>query len=280
MELILLILLYLIIEPFKISKCLFQNRVHPNNRITHERSIDTRIYLVHKYCVSSDFAGTKMMYKCNGKYFKTFEEALNYIKLLHKTNPYRYSIEKINPFQDFDIRNFLGTTLRSYYVWKHTWNKCYYNCFFHNNYEVFKAKTLQEINLLRKFHGAPPLFIDKKLTRLAQSHAKTLAKANKIVSLFGFSPYGSTMGIIFYLAGNTIVNNWYEENKYYDYKNHMPLKGLISFTQLVWRKSKIIGIGVVKKNFALYVVCFFYPKGNSKGNYLKNVLPPRKKIVY
>ncbi|CEF66099.1 CAP domain-containing protein [Strongyloides ratti] len=280
MELILLILLYLIIEPFKISKCIFQNRVHPNNHLTQEQSIDTKIYLVYKYCVSFDFAGTRMMYKCNGQYFGTFEEALNYIKFLCQKKTMRYPIEKIKPFQDFDVRNYLGTTLRSYYVWKHIWGKCDCSCFSFNNFEVFKAKILQEITLLRKFHGAPPLIIDKKLTRLAEAQAKKLAKANKIVSLFKFSPYGSTMGIIFYLAGSTMVNNWYEENKYYDYNNQKSIKGFKSFTQLVWRKSKYIGIGVVRKNFALFVVCFFYPKGNSKGNYLKNVLPPRKKIVY
>uniref|UniRef100_A0A0K0E6Q0 SCP domain-containing protein n=2 Tax=Strongyloides stercoralis TaxID=6248 RepID=A0A0K0E6Q0_STRER len=235
---------------------------------------ETKIYVVHQYCIQMAIKQNND-YNCIGKYFLTFEEAYAFIKLLHKKNPKRYPIKKVNPYENFNIQKYLGTNMPSLYIWRSLWGKCDYICYSFNHFELLKAKYVEEINLLRKYHLTSPLLVDNKLMKLAQKHAEKMAKTGKLLSLSRFSFYGETIGAIFYLAGNTMINKWYQESKYYNYASGKPSKHLKSFTQLVWKKSRKIGIGIAKKDHTLFIVCRFYPKGNVKNNFIANVHRPK-----
>ncbi|CEF66098.1 CAP domain-containing protein [Strongyloides ratti] len=242
-----------------------------------QENIDGKISIVYKYCTYNSVFKKTLVYQCNGKQFQTEEGAYNYLRLLSGKVIPKYPIEKAIPMESFNIKNYLGSNLQGYIIWQRIWKHCNFKCYSLDHFSIFKQKVVEEINFLRKFHKSEPLKENLKLTKLAQKHAEKIAYVGKLFSSSSwFNPYGETIGATFYLAGSTIVNRWYEESKYYDYKKYRSLKDLDSFTQLVWLSTKYIGVGVVKKGPVLYLVCKFYPKGNIRNKFHKNVLLPQK----
>lgn len=50
-----------------------------------------------------------------------------------------------------------------------------------------------------------------------------------------------------------------------------------NFTQLVWKDSKLVGIGIVTGwNGKVYVVCSYDPAANIDGKFQRNVMPPKE----
>ncbi|VEL34189.1 unnamed protein product [Protopolystoma xenopodis] len=49
------------------------------------------------------------------------------------------------------------------------------------------------------------------------------------------------------------------------------------FTQVVWESSRELGVGISKEDDlrSAYIVCFYFPPGNIRGEYTKQVPPPR-----
>ncbi len=81
----------------------------------------------------------------------------------------------------------------------------------------------------------------------------------------------------------TVVDQWYKESKSYDYATGRSLtdKNVDNFTQLLWKSSTDIGFGMAASttkdkngNYWLFVVAYFTPPGNVKGEYLNNVFAP------
>ena len=76
---------------------------------------------------------------------------------------------------------------------------------------------------------------------------------------------------------NTVINNWYseEQNFLYNVKNQEATP----FAQLVWKSTKLIGIGLSKdNNGGTYIVANFYPAGNVTDQYNLNVFEPKGDI--
>lgn len=76
------------------------------------------------------------------------------------------------------------------------------------------------------------------------------------------------------MEGKDAVDAWYEEITKPGYvfgRSNNPGTG--HFTQVVWKGSKMLGVGVSKnsKN-QTFVVCNYDPPGNYVGQYDKNVL--------
>ncbi|VDK86860.1 unnamed protein product [Dibothriocephalus latus] len=113
---------------------------------------------------------------------------------------------------------------------------------------------------LRALHGAPPLKYSKRLALNAQSYAEHLAKYD----LFDHSDGGN-------YGENLIVRKG---------PGSTQLTG--HFTQLVWRDTEKVGFGVArsKDNKAIYIVAHYFPSGNYKKEYKKNVLPPERGRLY
>lgn len=69
----------------------------------------------------------------------------------------------------------------------------------------------------------------------------------------------------------------YEEINKYDFKNPGYKSGFGHFTQIVWKSSRKLGLGVAKcqKNGgnSVYIVARYFPAGNMLRQFEQNVLP-------
>ena len=133
---------------------------------------------------------------------------------------------------------------------------------------------LELINKYRMMHAAPPLVLSLNLSEAATTWAMKNAEDNQEL-LDVNSKYGQTMfstGDIGGNVGKRAVESWYNQIRFYDF--HSPKANLKAayFTQMVWVKSKEIGIGYGGNGSNAYIVAFYSPVGN-EGNFLHNVLP-------
>jgi hypothetical protein len=65
---------------------------------------------------------------------------------------------------------------------------------------------------------------------------------------------------------------WYSRGQNFDYTSDL-IQNAEPFTQLVWKRSKEIGIGMSHRDQFNYVVVFYFPAGNTD-RVIENVLPP------
>ena len=62
----------------------------------------------------------------------------------------------------------------------------------------------------------------------------------------------------------------------YDFRTPRPNGRINQFTQLVWKSSREIGVGVAtSQSGEHHVVVNYYPPGNIPGQYRSNVLRPQ-----
>ena len=70
-----------------------------------------------------------------------------------------------------------------------------------------------------------------------------------------------------------MANLWYEKSNLFNYQQN-SLQNCGTFTQLVWKNTKEIGVGISRKNGKIYIVALYSPPGNIIGAVTKNVFPP------
>ncbi|EFX72963.1 hypothetical protein DAPPUDRAFT_58401, partial [Daphnia pulex] len=131
-------------------------------------------------------------------------------------------------------------------------------------------------NDYRRKHGVPPLALDPtvnlsptkpdevfngfiylkiQVTAVAENWAKTMAARN--------------------MTGKNPVDAFYGEIKDYNFNAPGFSMKTGQFTQVVWKSSKLMGVGVAKgSNGVTYVAVNYYPSGNFVGQFAANVLPP------
>ena len=146
------------------------------------------------------------------------------------------------------------------------------------DFTEFQQEGLIMHNKYRADHHAPEMQLNKELCEIAQKYADYLAKN----SLFQHSHdrfKGAAMGENLFMCsgykpnGGEGVTSWYNEIKDYDFKNGRSTGGVIGhFTQVVWKGSKYLGIGIGQNGNSYYVVGNYYPAGNWEGEYTNNVL--------
>ncbi|XP_072767548.1 uncharacterized protein [Anoplolepis gracilipes] len=156
-------------------------------------------------------------------------------------------------------------------------------------YREDPSKFIEDIlkvhNQYRAIHGSPPLQIDEKLNERAQQLAKSLSKNGEDALKEAYIPYGENVYVrhpLWRMLPEEPVQYWYQESRYYNYDAPRPrnLKYVRNFTQLVWKDSKWMGIGIVTGwNGKVYLVCSYDPAANIDGDFQRNVLPPREKDV-
>uniref|UniRef100_A0A4W5RB06 GLI pathogenesis-related 2 n=2 Tax=Hucho hucho TaxID=62062 RepID=A0A4W5RB06_9TELE len=149
----------------------------------------------------------------------------------------------------------------------------------------FHRDFLRACNNQRMAHGAPALTLDPALSQGAQAWAETLL--GEPVLKNSSSPHGENIwaktgsaGIT--ATGQEVVDAWYKQEENYDFSKpgHQAKTG--QFTQLVWRSSKEVGVGIANGGTGmLTVVAHFKPAGNisNPGYHAQNVMPKGSKVT-
>jgi uncharacterized protein YkwD len=157
--------------------------------------------------------------------------------------------------------------------------------------ERFQRDALKRHNYYRKYHQSVPMELTQKLNDYAQQYAETLAEKDEMQhstkeereKIYGDWTgenlyYFWTSQIDLTITGAAAVDDWYDEIKDYDFQNGKSKNGGVvgHFTQVLWKDSTQLGIGVAKssKN-SVYVVGNYHPGGNFNNNDLKNVFPAK-----
>lgn len=139
-------------------------------------------------------------------------------------------------------------------------------------------------NKFRALHGSSPLEWNDNLTKIAQTRAEELLEIGKLIHdteelkrlKQGENLYSSSS--FTYRTCKEAVESWYGEVKDYNYDNPASSTGVIGhFTQVVWKGSKQLGVGLAAKRDPntgyekTYIVARYYPAGNVEGHFKENV---------
>lgn len=143
--------------------------------------------------------------------------------------------------------------------------------------EGFGTDCIFAHNLYRKLHGVPPLTLSPKLSQLAMSRAVELAELEELnvkQNKMHGQPLGETVGSV---GGFTNYNGisatqlWYSVVSKFDEEGELSSDGA-SFTQMVWKSTKLAGFGIAKsKSGKFYFVAEYFPSGNIRHHYENNV---------
>uniref|UniRef100_A0A914QC30 SCP domain-containing protein n=1 Tax=Panagrolaimus davidi TaxID=227884 RepID=A0A914QC30_9BILA len=144
-----------------------------------------------------------------------------------------------------------------------------------NEAEKYRREQFQAINYYRRLHGVPPLSLDFKITKDAQAWADHLAATGKFEHSKNTN-YGENLAAGYPLSNINAANLWYSEISRKIFANFERSHDCYHLTQIIWKSSKKIGIGISKsaKTQMYYVVAYFDPAGNIMGTFAENVPPP------
>ncbi|KAI7801485.1 putative golgi-associated plant pathogenesis-related protein 1, partial [Triplophysa rosa] len=142
--------------------------------------------------------------------------------------------------------------------------------------ESFKKEFLETHNKYRRKHQAPDLTLSDTLCASAQLWADHIFSKKRmehsdtdngenIFYAFSSEPKKPT--------GKKPVDTWYSEIKDYNFEKsgYQPKTG--HFTQVVWKSTKEVGVGLATDGRTVYVVGQYSPSGNitNPGYYEENV---------
>ncbi|CAF4260693.1 unnamed protein product, partial [Rotaria sp. Silwood2] len=124
------------------------------------------------------------------------------------------------------------------------------------------------------------MVLNSTISTIAQNYANYLA-ANNPFQHSGTQGLGENLwaiwssGAIRTINGSTPINSWYSEITSYNYSAPGFSSSTGHFTQVIWKGSKQLGIGIAftSNNRTAYVVANYYPPGNVIGSFSSNVLP-------
>ena len=151
----------------------------------------------------------------------------------------------------------------------------------HLDLAAFRAAALKQHNIYRAKHGVPPLVLRSQLNDVAQPYAAQLARTNQLGhsgnTYFGENVYAFGASGQALPRPETVVDRWYSEIQNYNFNKPGFHTGTGHFTQLVWKSSKELGIGIAQAADGMwYVVANYSPPGNISGQFPLNVLKPKK----
>jgi len=146
--------------------------------------------------------------------------------------------------------------------------------------DKFRQDSLAAHNSYRAKHGVAALKISAELNALAQEWAENLIAEGK----FYHRPNNNN-GENIYMSGGMAaqelaqgaVDSWYSEIKDYKFGKEPSRGGPVTghFTQVVWKGSTEVGVGVAQEGSKVVVVANYSPPGNFGGQYVENVPPPQ-----
>jgi uncharacterized protein YkwD len=141
----------------------------------------------------------------------------------------------------------------------------------------FEKEALKWHNIYRERHGVPPLKLNPKLLAFAREWAQKLANEDcmkhRPSNEYGeniFMKWSSDPSYV--VSGKDPVESWYSEIKVHNFSREPTSLDSGHFTQVVWKKSRELGMGRAKSKTGKYIVVANYdPAGNFVGNFVENV---------
>uniref|UniRef100_A0A0K0G209 SCP domain-containing protein n=1 Tax=Strongyloides venezuelensis TaxID=75913 RepID=A0A0K0G209_STRVS len=156
-------------------------------------------------------------------------------------------------------------------IWHHIWkHSLLHSCIASNRFETLQKNFLTEINLYRKVHGSPPVYLDQNLSKKALLAAMNSAARGRWV-YSEFNDIRINFATINIGLSPVLINQWYKESKKYNYKTKDWMSNSVHFSNLIWRHTTRIGIGIAQKSSDLYICLRFSPEGNQKNQFRDNV---------
>merc|ERR1719186_1948420 len=146
--------------------------------------------------------------------------------------------------------------------------------------DMFRQDSLAAHNAYRAKHGVAALKISAELNALAQEWAEHLIAEGK----FEHRPNNKNGENIYMSGGKAAqeqaqgaVDSWYSEIKDYKFGKEPSRGGPVTghFTQVVWKGSTEVGVGVAQEGSKVIVVANYSPPGNYIGQHADNVFPPQ-----
>ena len=161
----------------------------------------------------------------------------------------------------------------------------------------FQRQMLAHHNQLRARHCASALQLDDGLNKVAQDYADSLAAQNKFEhsksgygeNLYMMSSWQSlaslngnhrpllSLLLPMVFLGSIPTQSWYDEIKDYDFNKPGFSMAVGHFTQVVWKGSQRLGVGIGFANNGnkAVVVANYDRPGNYLSQFAENVLPGR-----
>ena len=141
----------------------------------------------------------------------------------------------------------------------------------------FLEDILNSHNEIRAKHKSPPLILNPSLSTSAQNDIEKMIEKNEIKKnddkRLGINLFKSKNNC----TGEEVTSFWYKGKDKYDFKKSDIIiykeEIINNFTQLIWKNTKEVGFGLTNDeegNF--YVLAYYFPKGNIKGQYKNNVI--------
>ncbi|XP_068560027.1 Golgi-associated plant pathogenesis-related protein 1-like [Cebidichthys violaceus] len=142
----------------------------------------------------------------------------------------------------------------------------------------FQREFLETHNVYRAKHNTPQMTLSGELTASAQKwadHLLAISALQHSVTNDGENIFNMSSSAPINLTGKEAVDLWYGEIK--DYNWSIPgFSGVTGhFTQVVWKDSTELGVGMATDGKKVFVVGQYRPAGNMNmaGYFDKNVLP-------
>jgi len=157
--------------------------------------------------------------------------------------------------------------------------------------EDFQVVGLELHNKYRSLHGVSNLTLDEELCRLAQEWAdiSVLEEQNPLPK----RPYNprdiwywqSQDSMVFYDEINPVaqmqilIDHWYGESTNFNFTSGRVFQTgdlqspVEHFTAMIWKASKILGIGLARSTDLkrMVLVAYYFPPGNKEGSFVENV---------
>ncbi|XP_050302498.1 uncharacterized protein LOC126740500 isoform X3 [Anthonomus grandis grandis] len=147
--------------------------------------------------------------------------------------------------------------------------------------DEFAREALKVHNEYRRKHGVPDIKLSREICSFAQDWAETCARTASLQHRAN-NPYGENIFSMYSSdyshvpTARDAVKEWYDEIKKYTFGVERVPQGSLHFTQVIWKASTTLGVGIAKnKKGQTYVVCNYHPKGNFIGQFSENVPKPR-----
>ncbi|KAG7242064.1 hypothetical protein INR49_024110 [Caranx melampygus] len=148
----------------------------------------------------------------------------------------------------------------------------------------FSEEVLRCHNEYRRKHQAPPLKLNRKLSREAARYAESLASTRILKHSVESSKgnYGENLAWASYnQSGKEVADRWYDEVKQYNFNRPGFSSGTGHFTAMVWKSTKEMGVGkAIASDGSSFVVARYLPAGNiTNQGHFENNLPCEPVVI-
>ncbi|KAE8291620.1 Ectin [Larimichthys crocea] len=142
----------------------------------------------------------------------------------------------------------------------------------------FQQVFLEAHNAYRAKHSTPPMTLNSELSATAQKWADHLLANMTMMhseTKDGENIFNKSSSATLNLTGKEAVDSWYSEIKDYNWSSPGFTGNTGHFTQVVWKDSTELGVGMATNGNTVFVVGQYRPAGNisNEGYFEKNVLP-------